>query len=1511
MKKFVIGVSIVFMSMCGARADILINEIQSSNDQTCMDENGETPDWVELYNNGQEDVNIGDWGLSDNPAKPFKWTFPKDTLIRAGDYLRIFCDSTALSTEVDKAIEPLNPTDDTLADDIFCWLTGDNDENIVENGKVLTWSDLSIKKNSPRASSSAPEIVLNAVNGHSALRFSSSLSTEMDLQFSELTDFTGFNNLTIIAIAKWSGKTTTTHGLGLWGAIPSDTKYANLWEVRSDGSLFVRNGKNTNECQVDRALEANEWACIGFVSDSNFDTPKTSLYKNGSLIGTADVDDAQCSLDFYTKMMFGRGSPKDARFFDGEIAEFLIINRALTQAEMKSVFAFLDAKYLINPRDNLHASFSLSASGESVVLTPKGAESPVDSVDFGFIPCDASYGRVSNGTWRFSANPTPGALNCDNGYDPPLAAVQFSVQRGIFSEPIVLKLYHEDVDAKIYYTTNHEEPNEVNGTLYRGEDITIRETSIVRATAIKDGALPYYNVASQTYLFLEDSVNQTKPETAPDVWVDGGTAVASYSVSHSVVSDELSRAKFIESIKAAPILSITLGDEEMFNQDAGLYCNPVSMQELEKAASVEWINGDESFGLCAGLKMHGARTRRFDTTPKKPMKLKFRSRYGASNLNKAIFQKDGAMTDEFDALILRPDAGWSWTSINNATRSRGIYMKDQLLRDIQGKMSGYSIHGGHVSVFINGMYWGLYNITESGDAAFAQTYWGGEKRQWNCVKNGPYGSSTTMRIKDGSGDEFKELLDKISMKDLNIKENYSLLEDVLDVKAFADYMLLEYYANNTDWPNNNWIAVSSKELGQSTKFLAWDLETTLYGVSQDRVSVSGGTYYGPQRLERQLESSIEYRMAFADRVHKHLFNDGALTYEVIEADFEKAKASVRPRMYAESARWGAYYYDLGEDKTIYGEKEWDAEYERLLTFMKNRKPYLMSQLKAQGLYPSIDAPEFARVDEEMKAATLSMPSGTTVYYTTDGTDPRVAFEGTVNPVAFEYVADDQITVDETSVIKARALSPTGEWSALSEIELEGSEPELVKNMFLPSTNGENWDKAANWSEGYYPNEPGSYAVIGVPTAFKKDKGWRNIHINKSDVTVGHVEITSGGCTNRIDTGKSGNLTFCGNLDENGVALEDATFVVLDENDTSLSMIDLDEPNKVILGSDTEFVVSNIVGDVMWGGLLAKGVWDGAGHNLAKSGAGRMTLDVTNAPETSFGKIQVAEGSIDITKKVYAEAITKDGTCSAALGSTDLATAIDEASVLSDKVSVNNVRLFIPSYVGGATYYGAFVANSLTTTNAKKGKTATAYIRDNEGDTWFNEKRYRLLPEVEVKTKTLDDGRVTYSVKAPMQDVTVIVDANGKENVPDTELSIEDAIHSVKDCGKIVIKGASEISVDNAKHTISVDGVTYSIADYYNAEIVGKWIQLAFNENAVPRYAESEVGADDALVIGEDGVSLGVQTKVGLYYTIQSRASLSEGDWVDVRTVHGNGAVQKLDAEKLGVGGFYRVVVTDK
>ena len=74
---------------------LVINELMADNQFTIAGPDGTYPDWIELYNGGNETVDLGGMFLTDDLADPTAWSFPNETLIESGGYLLIWADNSS------------------------------------------------------------------------------------------------------------------------------------------------------------------------------------------------------------------------------------------------------------------------------------------------------------------------------------------------------------------------------------------------------------------------------------------------------------------------------------------------------------------------------------------------------------------------------------------------------------------------------------------------------------------------------------------------------------------------------------------------------------------------------------------------------------------------------------------------------------------------------------------------------------------------------------------------------------------------------------------------------------------------------------------------------------------------------------------------------------------------------------------------------------------------------------------------------------------------------------------------------------------------------------------------------------------------------------------------------------------------------------------------------------------------------------------------------------------------
>ena len=172
--------------------------------------------------------------------------------------------------------------------------------------------------------------------------------------------------------------------------------------------------------------------------------------------------------------------------------------------------------------------------------------------------------------------------------------------------------------------------------------------------------------------------------------------------------------------------------------------------------------------------------------------------------------------------------------------------------------------------------------------------------------------------------------------------------------------------------------------------------------------------------------------------------------------------SIDPAIIAESARWGDYRRDGTNIGTQVGangpywlysrDTNWVPEINRIATnYFPSRHNIFMAQLGTAGLYPTVSAPKFNQHGGTVaRNFPLTMTATNTIYFTLDGSDPRVFGTGGVSPTALTY--GGAVGLTNTVNVKSRALFGTN-WSAMNEatfnVDSLGSPLRVTEIMYNP------------------------------------------------------------------------------------------------------------------------------------------------------------------------------------------------------------------------------------------------------------------------------------------------------------------------------------------------------------------------------------------------------------------------------------------------------------------------------
>ncbi|MFM1921910.1 MAG: hypothetical protein RLZZ303_3544 [Candidatus Hydrogenedentota bacterium] len=568
----------------------------------------------------------------------------------------------------------------------------------------------------------------------------------------------------------------------------------------------------------------------------------------------------------------------------------------------------------------LHTNFKLTSNGEYLALFTD-EEPPRAATAFipGFPPQedDISYGRLpGSSSYGVLGTPTPGAANTLDELalpraDPPLV----SPERGFYSSTLTVTLTPPAGGGIIRYTLDGSAPALDHGVEY-SVPIVISATTVLRAALFREG-FRRSDVVTHTYQF------------------DDPTAFAPL---HALL---ISGDEAKDLYEPDGIMAI-VGGEHAANGHwsavaPGDYNNGLmNGRDYEREVSVEYIvPGGEHSQLNAGVRVHGspvsriARTRgddwaTCDCGPGQPphcvpgwtsfnkysLKLYFRNEYGTPWMPNEVIPH--TTVTRLAHLVLRGGSG-----------PCDRFLNDEFARRLHADMGQVTATGEIIGLFINGAYKGHFNATlRLREEFFQEAYSSSEG--WDVIEE-------FEEVTEGDGVAWKAMMDYALQNDLSDDGHYAQLGTQLDLTAFADYLLIQLYTGNVDWPFNNWTAARERSERSLFRFYTWDMEAAFgnVGVSNFTTSLRGGGLNGEEspvaRLYRAVRANAQFRELVAQRAAHHLSDAGALGANNMMARYEELRA----RMAGVLPGISTFIRD-----------EW----------IPQRKAILLEQLVAEGLY---------------------------------------------------------------------------------------------------------------------------------------------------------------------------------------------------------------------------------------------------------------------------------------------------------------------------------------------------------------------------------------------------------------------------------------------------------------------------------------------------------------------------------------------------------------------------------
>jgi len=669
---------------------------------------------------------------------------------------------------------------------------------------------------------------------------------------------------------------------------------------------------------------------------------------------------------------------------------------------------------------------------------------------------------------------------------------ELSAPHGIYYQEFRLLITSPVEGATVYYTQDGSDPRE-KGMLYGGS-LGINATTVVRtALRLQDGS--WSDVATATYIFPQSILYQSnKPDGYPAYWGKycqiSGTAIADYEMDPEITGNKTYSTYVTEGITTLPIVSLVTDKDNLFSNvpdslTGGIYiftgC-PVgdgTGRGWERPVSFELIGGSANHDLTVDccLKLHGGHGRLPEKNPKHAFRLHFKSAYGPKKLKYAVF--GDRAPKKFNALVLRTFFGYSWQHWDNNQRSKAQYARDLWTRETQAKMGDPISTGQYVHLFLNGLYWGMYNLCERVSDDFCAQHFGGLEEDWDVTEvDGGAGQYHAAIPTYGTIDAWNAMADLIY--ELPNHKSYMHLigcgsdgkpnvkyPPLLDVDNFIRYMLINLYGGNTDWDHHNWYAYRNRIWAdQGFRFICWDSENVLVSPTENLTTKNNrGCPTG--FLNRLMKQGI-----FAHRFHEIaqqvLTHGGPLTPESALATWDSLANVIKLALWDESARWGDYRRDVHPYQSKGSLYKPDVTYQTEQTRLQKqyfpvRTDKLILQLRERGWFPYAEAPAIYVDDIEIGYGTqpfsaecaLTM-TGSNIYYTLDGTAPVNWFNndaGALSPTAKPYVEGDNILEDlagsilpDTITLRAICQGTDSEWSPIVSVRLAVDSPDIVKDL---------------------------------------------------------------------------------------------------------------------------------------------------------------------------------------------------------------------------------------------------------------------------------------------------------------------------------------------------------------------------------------------------------------------------------------------------------------------------------
>ncbi|MEN8847826.1 MAG: lamin tail domain-containing protein [Akkermansiaceae bacterium] len=558
-----------------------------------------------------------------------------------------------------------------------------------------------------------------------------------------------------------------------------------------------------------------------------------AIYLNGNEILRHNLPSGD--LDYLTRALTPASPPEEADFHDYTLSpEFLVSGTNVLAVEVHQIHeTSIDMRLDLSLKGGTYTGVT---TVDSITYTQQITDVPLARA-----PTDPSL-------WVNLDRGTPGEANAGNKVSDLRAtstSVNIAPAGGLYPESQEITLSSDA--GEIRYTLDGREP--LSNDLLYTDSFTVDSPTVVRARVFESGKVPG-EIITQTFLIGEE-------------------------------------------FNGMPVLSITAEPETLFGDDIGIYLNeheedigvgPAVYKGKDAPGHLEFFpnDGSEGFAVNGGIRMGGENN--WAGHFQRAMNFITRGKYGDDALKYDLFP--GSKIPIFTALTIR-EGGDDYGRARLTDPIFDVIAKDRLEVETNKLRAA--------TVFINGEYWGHYNIRDRWDENWFFQHYGVNNGEYDHVRfEGT--SSTSLSLENGSFDEWLDFHGFIRSNDLSDPAVWAFVESRIDLESFMDFVVAESWGNNSSWSGNREVWKPHRA-GSKWRWFIPDMDRTFAGGGSNVLS---SMISGEQTL-RYLIDNDNFKGLLAQRFAAH--NASTFTSDRIHSIIDELGAIPRQEMDRTDARW--------------------------------------------------------------------------------------------------------------------------------------------------------------------------------------------------------------------------------------------------------------------------------------------------------------------------------------------------------------------------------------------------------------------------------------------------------------------------------------------------------------------------------------------------------------------------------------------------------------------------------